>query len=213
MQFSYLLSAFLATLAIASPIANPSPAPEVAEVVDDLVARTDDTAVAGVPQQLSARWDDATPMYNAIAATGATLNKDQWYWFKLTWDLNTPVGDGESPTELQKLQQRLGYNHVAIVVGRVAEIAYGPPKSRKYRRDFQDVTQADLYVTEPDTTTSRIMNWNSANPGKTLHYGGTTTASKGARSNLKKIGESSYGVEYNQGASSLMLTLPRRRLY
>ncbi len=159
MQFSYLLTAFLATLAIASPLtANP------------------DDEIAG----LAARAPGDTAEFTAALAAHPGLTNGQVVWFSLEWALTVPVGDGdvESKTELQQLQAKLGFDHIGVVAGTVKETTTGKGKNQKTKRDF-DAQLFHMIKTNvnPGDTALKTHNW-AVVAGQTLKFGGVTTAKK-----------------------------------
>ncbi|KAI1174945.1 hypothetical protein F4777DRAFT_552501 [Nemania sp. FL0916] len=159
MQFSYLLSAFLATLAIASPVANPNQDYDVG---------------------LTTRTTEDTAEYKAAVAAHGGLTKDKYYYFTLEWPLGQPVGDGdkESNDELKELQQKLGFEHIGVVVGKVTETDSGKGKNKKTKRDFK----ATLYHmtkknVNPGDTEFKSPNY-KANSGQNLKWGGESSSKK-----------------------------------
>ncbi|KAH8900382.1 hypothetical protein GQ53DRAFT_127835 [Thozetella sp. PMI_491] len=160
MRVSFFLSAFLATLAIATPVANPE-----AAQIDYLSAR--DT------------FDD-TPEYTAAIKAHSGLVKDHYYWFTLEWPLGAAVGDGdaESKTELQQLQQKLGFEHVGAVLGQITETTTGKGKNQKTKRDYN----AMLYHmvknnVDPGDTELKSRTW-KASSAQNLKWGGETSSKK-----------------------------------
>ncbi|CAG8977194.1 hypothetical protein HYALB_00006731 [Hymenoscyphus albidus] len=159
MRFSYLLSAFLATLTIASPIANPEAA------------------------SLSTRATEDKATYTLATKTHSGLKKDDWVWFTMEWPRGSIIGDGdtESKEELSQLRDKLGFDHIGIVVGQVTEVTTGKGKNLKTTRDFK----ASLYhmIEHEDPTTKvpntelKAPNW-IADPSKILKFGGMTSSKK-----------------------------------
>ncbi|RWA15101.1 hypothetical protein EKO27_g66 [Xylaria grammica] len=123
MKLSYLLSFFLASLVITSPVATPNGTDDVA-----LTTRT---------------TTNDTPEYKAAIAAHPTLSKDKYYYFTIKWPLGAEVGDGdqESDAELKALQQQLGFEHIGVVVGQITETVSGKGKNQKTTRHFN----ASLY--------------------------------------------------------------------
>lgn len=159
MRFSYLLSAFLASLTIASPIANP-------EAVEN--------------SNLAIRADDVnTPEWTLATKTKPGLKKDDWVWFTLEWDRGTIVGDGdtESAKEISDLRDKLGFDHIGIVIGQITEVESGKGKNKKTTRDFK--ASLDHMIEVKDKTELKTYaNWKVPGAGKTLKFGGMTTSSK-----------------------------------
>lgn len=114
MQFSYLLSAFLATLAVASPIVNSG-----AEADIDIVAR-DETFEAAT---LEARAKGDTKPYELLSSVHKDLKDGKWYVFALKDPLGAKFdgSDKESKTDLEKLQKKLGFEHIRYITGKVKE--------------------------------------------------------------------------------------------
>ena len=160
MRFSYLLSAFLATIAIASPIANPTTAGNTNLAVRAKDVDTDE-------------WKLAT-------GTKSGLKKDDWVWFTLEWNRNTIVGDGdtESAKEISDLRDELGFDHIGIVIGQITEVDSGKGKNKKTTRDFKAAMYHMIEVNDK-TELKPFANWKvPSKPGKTLRFGGMTSSKK-----------------------------------
>ncbi|GAW15858.1 hypothetical protein ANO14919_052800 [Xylariales sp. No.14919] len=170
MKLSYLLSFFLASLVITSPVATPNETDDVA-----LTTRT---------------TTNDTPEYKAAIAAEPTLLKDKYYYFTIKWPLGAAVGDGdqESDEELKALQRQLGFEHIGVVVGQITERVSGKGKNEKITRDFN----AFLYhMTKknknPGDTEFKHSNYRA--DAKPLIFGGET-------SNKKANSVSKAGKEY-----------------
>ncbi|KAI1097404.1 hypothetical protein F4804DRAFT_174721 [Jackrogersella minutella] len=155
MRFTYFITAFLATLAIASPISSDT---DIAEGVN-LVTR--DTVTQ-------------TPEYKAAAAAHSGLQKDKYYYFLLKWELPAKIADGDTETlsELQQLQKNLGFEHIGVVVGQVTETTKGKTGKKQTTQDFK----AFLYHMTKDKD-NNVMGHSPTYKydGKPLEYGGTTS--------------------------------------
>ncbi len=197
MKFCYLLSATLATLAIASPIADPSP-PSFAELdararggirlpavnrppaAPPAAKRPTAAAKATTATATAAPVFDDTPEFTTAKAAQPDLQANQFLWFTLEWPLGIAVGDGdlESQSELQQLQQKLGFEHIGVVMGQVTETTTGRGKNQKTKRDF---TSTLLHMTKqnvnPGDTELKNVNW-KANAKQHLKVGGVTSAKK-----------------------------------
>ncbi|KAI1441988.1 hypothetical protein F5Y02DRAFT_430285 [Annulohypoxylon stygium] len=117
MRFTYFLSAFMATLAIASPISS---GVDVAEGAD-LIARTGKT---GKPTGNPTNKPDKevkTPEFAALERVHPNPQNGQYYWVYQKDRLGAKIldGDTESLDDLQKLQKKLGFEHVGVIVGQV----------------------------------------------------------------------------------------------
>ncbi len=165
MKFSSLLSAFLATLVVSSPITGPR-----------------DVSSSDVPSDihaLSARAIEDTAEYTRAISARPGLVKDKYYWFKLEWPLTAPIeGDKQSSKELQELQKKLGFAHIGVVVGQITETTTGKGKNEKTKRDFKATL---LHMTKknvtPGDTELKSPNWKQ-DPKQNLKWGGETTAKK-----------------------------------
>lgn len=141
MQFSYLLSAFLETLTVASPVANPETKAVVA-------ARDDLYEGAGALLESRAKGD--TKPYEFLSQVHSDLKDKEWYAFTQKFPLGKdfPHHDKER-NDVQKLQAKLGYAHIELVTGQVRE-----KKSNKVvKRDFVSLTYHHLYKTRGRLTT------------------------------------------------------------
>ncbi|KAI8623446.1 hypothetical protein F5Y19DRAFT_458429 [Xylariaceae sp. FL1651] len=168
MRVSYLFSVLLASLAVASPVASPN-------VSDDV--------------SLTARATEDTPEYAAAIKAHSGLSKDKYYYFTLEWPLGVAVGDGDKETdaELKELQQKLGFEHIGVVVGQVTETETGKGKNKKTKRDFI----ATLYHmtkknANPGDTEFKSPNYR-ANSKQNLKWGGETSKKKAGAA--KKAGK------------------------
>ncbi|KAI1209535.1 uncharacterized protein F4807DRAFT_460752 [Annulohypoxylon truncatum] len=103
MRFTYFISAFLATFAIASPISSSIDVTEGA----DLATRADKVV--------------NTPEYQALAKVHPSLKVGEWYWVYQKDKLGAEILDGDTETlsELQQLQKNLGFEHIGVIVGQV----------------------------------------------------------------------------------------------
>ncbi|CAG8952162.1 hypothetical protein HYFRA_00000901 [Hymenoscyphus fraxineus] len=164
MRFSYLLSAFLATLTIASPIANPEAA------------------------SLSTRATVDTAEYTSAIKAHSGLKKDDWVWFTMEWPRGSVIGDGdtESKEELSQLRDKLGFDHIGLVVGHVTEVTTGRRENLKTKRNFEahlyHMTEEEDRKTKELKTTFKSPFW-KADPSKILKFGGMTTSKKDTAAN------------------------------
>ncbi|KAK7963601.1 hypothetical protein PG996_008704 [Apiospora saccharicola] len=134
MQFSYLLSAFLATLAVATPVAHPDP--DVAIVT----ARGDLYEGAGALLETRANID--TKPYELFSKVHSGLKDKEWYVFTQKFPLgeNFPHNENEQ-NDVQKLQAKLGYSHIELVTGQVKE----DKQKKDTKRDIINLTYHHLY--------------------------------------------------------------------
>ncbi|KAI1073487.1 hypothetical protein F5B20DRAFT_597647 [Whalleya microplaca] len=173
MHFSHLLTAFLATLVVATPIANSDPEPALAVEANDLVGR---------------ETLEDTEAYTAAIGAHPDIQKGKYYWFELTWDLKAAIDDDhETKSELEKLRKKLGFKHIALVVGEVTEKESGKGKNKKTKRDFNAMFY-DMVKDNKDRTESHFANFKGLREGQTLKWGGDTTKSKANPITLKRIG-------------------------
>ncbi|KAK1753170.1 hypothetical protein QBC47DRAFT_362991 [Echria macrotheca] len=191
MKFSYILSAFLASLSIASPID---------ERLTQVASR--DVQAAAEPGEvyaISARDDvpnDDTPNYTAATKAHTPLVNGKYYWFWLQWPRD-PVGDGdgESAAEIKALRDALGFNHVGVVVGQIKETPQGKGKNAKLKRDF--IAELHHMIEIKGSTNTGIIqrqyDYKNKDSDKVLVWGGETTASKAAAA--KKFAKAWTDVE------------------
>ncbi|KAI0536021.1 hypothetical protein GGR58DRAFT_528842 [Xylaria digitata] len=172
MKLSYLISFFLTSLVVASPVANIN-APE--DVRLSVRTTTQDTAE-----------------YKAAIAAHGHLKKDKYYYFTLEWPLGAKVGDSDKETdaELKMLQQELGFAHVGVVVGQVTETESGKGKHKKVKRDFKatlyHMTKKNVH---PGDTEFKSRNYSA--DAKRLRYRGETSKKKADAA--KKVGKDYVG--------------------
>ncbi|KAI1142016.1 hypothetical protein F5Y05DRAFT_212436 [Hypoxylon sp. FL0543] len=166
MKFTYFLNAFLATLAIASPISSGR------DEETDLVARGDEEV--------------QTANYKAVAAAHPGLQKDKYYYFTIKNSLPDKVADGdaESSTELQQLQKNLGFEHIGVLVGQVTETTKTKPGGKKGKGGGQKTTTKDfkgfyIHMTKgkDGKTAQHTSVWSDrgAQSNQKIEYVGTTT--------------------------------------
>ncbi|KAI1410271.1 hypothetical protein F5Y13DRAFT_168055 [Hypoxylon sp. FL1857] len=165
MKFTYFLNAFLATLAIASPISS---------------GRDEETGLA-------ARADDEvlTDNYKAVAAAHPGLQKDKYYYFTIKNSLPDKVenGDAETLTELQQLQKNLGFDHIGVLVGQVTETTRTKPGGKKGKPGKKTTTKdfKGFYIHmtkgKDGKTAQHTSVWSDrgAQSNQKIEYVGTTT--------------------------------------
>jgi hypothetical protein len=157
MRVSYLFSVFLASLAIASPVASPNVAGDVS---------------------LTARATEDTAEYTAAIKAHSGLSKDKYYYFTLEWPLGIAVGDGDKETnaELKELQQKLGFEHIGVVVGQITETETGKGNNKKTKRDFK-ATLYHMTKNAKSDTEFKSPNYR-ADSKQNLKWGGETSKKK-----------------------------------
>ncbi|KAI0841363.1 hypothetical protein F5Y06DRAFT_218813 [Hypoxylon sp. FL0890] len=164
MKFTYFLNAFLATLAIASPITN-APNEETG-----LATRNDEEV--------------RTDNYKAVFAAHPDLQKDKYYYFTIKNSLPDKVRDGdtETLTELQQLQQRLGFDHIGVLVGQVTETTRTKPAGKKKpgkKTTTKDFRGFYIHMTKgKDSKTAQhtsVWSDRGAESNQKIEYVGTTT--------------------------------------
>ena len=102
--------------------------------VDYGIAHTFDTRAPPKGLVMSSRYKDAVA---AAAKAGKKLVPEKFFVSTTVWDLPSSVeGTFESKTELEKLKQKLGFEHVAVVAGEVIAKDRG--------RDTKKVTDLDF---------------------------------------------------------------------
>ncbi|QKX57759.1 uncharacterized protein TRUGW13939_04879 [Talaromyces rugulosus] len=215
MRLSYLFTAFLAGLSIASPIPNPGPAGAAElEVRGHRGGGHGGHGGSGGKGGKGGNGGNGgsqpagpkiveTEAYKAAHAKHSGLKENDWYYFTVKTPLGQSIpGDAETKTELQQLQHRLGFEHIAVVVGEVVYTESGKGKKHHtIKKDFK-ATQFDMVKSPENKTIVRSPNW-SPQPQKTLAYGGTTTKSKAerAKKNIPKDWKEEH-PEYNVDTNS-----------
>ena len=120
MRLSTIYSALLTALALG---VSAGPIPEVSglEVIDTNAANIH---VPRAPPKPPAVVPTKTKRYEAAVAAARRNLAPGWYAFTIEWDLPAAVeGNFESKTELEVLQRKLGFEHVAVVAGESAVVA------------------------------------------------------------------------------------------
>lgn len=236
MRLSTIYSALLSALAIGAT-AGPVPISAVTSVIETehpykfhpraLPANTlagkrpaGKAAAAKTPVTVE---PEKTDRYKEAVAAAAkhqkTLVPGVSYVFTIEWDLPAAVeGTTESKTELQQLQQKLQFEHVAVVAGTIVENTSGLGKNKKTKLDF-DAYFMDLMKDE-DKISSILRGPKRLEPmkkGQTLVWSKQTTDKKGALSNMTKVGKAyfndpahnKYSVENNNCATFRDSVLPQ----
>ncbi|KAL1653587.1 hypothetical protein SLS61_003733 [Didymella pomorum] len=207
MKLSTIYSAIFAALAIGVS-AGPVPNAASLEVIDSGFAHSLDTRAPPKGPVTTSRYKDAVA---AAAKVGKKLVPGKFYVFTIEWDLPSSVeGTFESKTELEKLQQKLGFEHVAVVAGEVIAKDRGRDKNKVTDLDF-DAQFMDL-VKDDDKVTSvlrgpRKMEY--MKKGQTLVWAKESTKAKAAKANMEKAGKAffdspahkKYNVDSNNCAS------------
>lgn len=185
MRFSSFFSLLLASTVFASPIANLE------------VEARDETSLITRAPATTPPYQDSWAYTAAIQAHGG-LTKDNYYYFTLEWDLPTPVGEGDVETqdELQQLQQKLGFEHIGLVVGTITETDVKGPKNtvKAIKRDF--VASVYHMIKTAGTTSVTPRNYGDYYKSETLKWGGQTTKAKAAKAKTAATG---YTKEGKQG--------------
>ncbi|KAF4628585.1 hypothetical protein G7Y89_g9567 [Cudoniella acicularis] len=148
MKFSHLLPAFLATLAIANPIARPEAARATSLAIANPITSPEAAGNAALdvraPEPGSSskhkggkkggpsggkkggsssapKGGDTTAEFKEIESVLSRVNlKDgDWVWFSQLWDRGVVDGDNETDEELKELRDELGYDHIAVIIGQV----------------------------------------------------------------------------------------------
>ena len=204
MRLSIIYSALLTALALGAS-ASPVPNAAAVEVVDTNVVyvhvpRAAPAAKTPAPKAPAAIVPTKTKRYEAAVAAAAKAGKKLvpgWYAFTIEWDLPAAVeGNFESKTELQKLQQKLGFEHVAVVAGEIVEKKSGRGKNEKIEFDFNGYFM-DL-IKKEDMITSTLRSPRAIDASKPLKTGQTlvwvkqTTAAKGSSTSLNKLGKAYF---------------------
>ncbi|QKX55449.1 uncharacterized protein TRUGW13939_02542 [Talaromyces rugulosus] len=190
MKFSHILTAFLATLAIASPIPEP-------ESTDVAVAELDVRASGGGKGGghsgghggNGGKGDPEPKIVETTAYQVAkkampfyeSLSKDHYYYFTMEWKRGRPA-DAETTEELEEVRDELGFNHIGLVVGKVTETTTGKKANKVTKKDFVAmVHDMQKQNKDPGTTTylfSKYMPKSTSSSSTKLVHGGKTTLSK-----------------------------------
>lgn len=214
MKFSTIYSAVLAALAIGVS-AGPVPISTSTGIVETEIAHTLEARKPPAGPVLTARYKDAVA---AASKAGKTLVLGKFYVFTIEWDLPAPVeGTTETKTELEKLQKKLGFAHVAVIAGEIV--------AKKRGRGANEVTDLDFDAQFMDLIKDQAkinsiirgpQRMDYMKKGQTLVWSKETTAAKAALSNMKKVGKAYfdspahkvYNVDNNNCASFKDAVLP-----
>jgi len=173
MKFSYILSAFLATLVVASP--RDDGRAQVANRAQEVTQRNG--------YELPRRATNVdTDEYQAAIKAHTPLVNGKFYWFYLQWPRGAiGDGDGESAAEIKELRDALGFDHVGVVVGEIRETTKGKGKNASLKRDFvaELYHMVELKGSDDAGVIQRNYEW-KGDKDKVLVWGGETTSSKAA---------------------------------
>ncbi|KAJ8109958.1 hypothetical protein OPT61_g7075 [Boeremia exigua] len=199
MKLSTIYSALLTALALG---VSAGPIPEVSglEVIDTNAANIH---VPRAPPKTPAVVPTKTKRYEVAVAAARRNLAPGWYAFTIEWDLPAAVeGNFESKTELEVLQRKLGFEHVAVVAGEIVEKKTGRGKNEKIELDFNGYFM-DL-IKKEDKVTSTLRGPRALDartplkPGQTLVYAKQTTAAKGSSTNMNKLGKAYFAEAGHQ---------------
>lgn len=136
MKFSSVFSIFLAALSVGVG-ASPLPSNELQDTSQPLSV---------TPAELDTRNTDAlskrndkveeSKEYQQFAKIHKDLKKDEYYAFSVKWTYGTAPGDDTPQKEMQKVQKEYGFDHIALVIGKVTERETGKGKNKKTTRKF-----------------------------------------------------------------------------
>jgi len=181
MKFTAVLSTFFAALAVANPRPGNSDYPSLSARAPDKVEETDE-------------WKRA---FAAAKKANVNIVANNFYYFTVV----TPKGKGKGdPThlnaeELKRLQEKLGFDHIAVVVGKMEETRTKEKKTKNnkdpatvIKRDFKARKWDLAKMEKTDETSIRSRNW-LANKDVELdmNFGGGTTAAKEGK--IKKMAD------------------------
>jgi len=181
MKFTAVLSTFLAALAVANPRPGNPDYPSLSARAPDKVEETDS-------------WKRA---FEAAKKAGVNIVPNNIYYFTVVWRRGQAQGD---PThlkaeELKHLQEKLGFDHIAVVVGKMEETRTKEKKT-KTNKDPATVIKRDFKARkwdlgkekDTDKTSIRSPNWDSKrDAGLEVNWGGQTTAAKEGK--IKKMAD------------------------
>lgn len=75
------------------------------------------------------------------------MKKDEYYAFTVKWIKGNAPSDKTPQKEMKEIQQKYGFDHIAVVVGKVTEKSTGRRKTLKMTRNF-DATMHHLKIFE-----------------------------------------------------------------
>ncbi|CRG84601.1 hypothetical protein PISL3812_01864 [Talaromyces islandicus] len=189
MKFSYILTALLATLTVASPIPNPDSA-DVAVAELDVRASQGGRGgghsghgghggKGGHDPKPEIQESDAYKRAKKAMPFYESLENGKYYWFTQTWKRGAFHGDGESNQDLKEIRDELGFDHIALVSGYVVDKTVRSGKKQVTKRDFIG-DMFDLVMDEGDKAESSVEKWLPKAEGSstTVHHGGKTSKSK-----------------------------------
>ncbi|KAF4636509.1 hypothetical protein G7Y89_g1579 [Cudoniella acicularis] len=184
MRFSYLFSAFLATLAVANPIASPKAARAALTIANPITSP--ETAGAArlavrAPSD-SPEWEEVTKLFSK-----QKFKNGDWVWFTMEWTLGSvAIGDDdkESKEELTELRKELGFDHIGIIIGEIIEKDVGIGKDKGKGTKMSRKFSGNLYHAikdEDGSTELKHHKWEAKEDAKKeLKVGKKTTSNKAA---------------------------------
>ncbi|KAH9903735.1 hypothetical protein F4778DRAFT_781119 [Xylariomycetidae sp. FL2044] len=170
MQLSYLLSTFLAALTITSPLADPA-APA------GLAIRSWGSLKRAVKK---------TDNYKKIEEVKSDLKPGSYYVFTQTWPKGQkPDADHVTPKEMQELYDRLGFSHIAVVVGQVTSKQDGQDTVLDFQAKMYDLVKEEEALDSP--VDLEDADWKAPKTEK-LQFELETTGAKAADATIQRAG-------------------------
>lgn len=177
MKFTALFSAFLVTLSVgvgASPIAMPN---DVQKAPTDISSNTAEFAGDFEKRAPPKETERLQQIQKGLGKSKLQAGKQ--YAIQVTWTKNAPGSstgfDTPAKAEMKKTQEQYGFDHTAIVVGKVQKTGHEQDFVGKWYHltsETEGTGKKQWYKTSPDTGKT----WHQSNSDKTIKF-----------SNLKEV--------------------------
>ncbi|PYH80046.1 hypothetical protein BO82DRAFT_403723 [Aspergillus uvarum CBS 121591] len=123
------------------------------DAITNLTPRTSSTSAQQTIEE--------TSTYQLFSKVHSSMTKDNYYAFTVKYTTGDGPGDASPKDVLAEAQRDYGFDHIALVVGKVSETT----SKKKVKRDFIAVLH-HLIITEYPETIYQKRNWSGAGGGK-----------------------------------------------
>lgn len=121
MKFSSIFSVFLAALTAgvgASPILSESSIQETLNNSTTTPVKLYEESSLGKRNNPPV---EETDTFKQFAKVHNDMKKDQYYVFSVKWTFGTAPGDQTPEKEMKEIQEKYGFDHIALAIGKVTE--------------------------------------------------------------------------------------------
>lgn len=220
MKFSSIFSVFLAALTVG---VGASPIPSDSSIQETLNNSTTAPVKLYEESSLGKRNNppvEETDTFKQFVKVHKDMKKDQYYAFTVKWTFGTAPGDQTPKEEMKQIQEKYGFDHIALAIGKVTEktttTGGKKNKTKKTVRDF-DAHMYHLKTYEGLKTEFETPKWvyspkQDGNDKVKIEFVKTTTDKK--ITSAKKKGNLSpiFSLQYVHRTNRLSQLLRRTRI-